>query len=176
MALTTAQVAACARVPVTTLNYWVSHGVVAPTLVPPSGQRSPRFWSVQDVVIVRAVKALRDAGCSLQKVSKVRALLEARHDLDLAAAVLIYDGRDVALVDDLHSAAVGVLAATGQGMFVEVLQFFAMPLRPWYDEATRSSTLVDVGEYRRRNKARARAKAERATDTARWAATQSVVG
>ncbi len=113
-----------------TLDYWTRTGLVTPSVRASSGRRVPRLWSVKDVVIVRAIKALRDAGCPLSKVRKVKELIADSWNQDLSAAVLFWDGRDVLAVrpwGEVESA----LVHPGQ----HVLHLVALPLHHWVREA-----------------------------------------
>ena len=113
-----------------TLDYWARTGLVTPSVRGSSGRRVPRLWSVKDVVIVRAIKALRDAGCPLPKVRQVKRLVEQSWGQDLAATVMFWDGQDVLALrawGDVES----TLSRPGQ----QVLHLVALPLHHWVIEA-----------------------------------------
>jgi hypothetical protein len=84
---------------------------------------------VRDVVVVRAIKALRDAGCPLSRVRKVKQLVEETWGQDLTATVLFWDGRDVLAVRPWGDV-ISTLARPGQ----QVLHFVALPLAEWVEE------------------------------------------
>lgn len=142
VALTSEQVWKLADVPPTTLNYWVSKGLCGPSLLASMGKRFVRYWSVQDVVAVKAVKALRDAGCSLQRVSLVQELLQKHWGVALGSSVLYWDGRkDVLRIDD-SGAIISVIAETGQQLTNEVVHMMTFPLRAWIEQA-----VAEAGEF-----------------------------
>lgn len=127
--LETPAVCALAGVKPQTLDYWARTGLVVPSVRASAGRRVPRLWSVKDVVIVRAIKALRDAGCPLAKVRRVKMLVEEIWGQDLTATVLFWDGRDVLAVrpwGEVESA----LSRPGQ----QVLHLVALPLHHWVTE------------------------------------------
>ncbi|SDY71355.1 MerR family transcriptional regulator [Herbiconiux ginsengi] len=152
-ALETAAVLACSGVPASTLNYWVSKGLCEPSVMPGRGQRSPRYWSARDLVTVRAIKALREAGCPLQIVSRVKALLLTEWDTEIASSVLFYDGNDVVLIDFDRQAVLSVVRETGQGIFVEAMQMMTFPIRRWLDEADALLKPIDLDDVRSRERA-----------------------
>lgn len=131
-ALETGTVCRLAQVAPTTLDYWVRNGLVVPSVRGPMGRRRTRLWSIADVVAVRAVKALREAGCPLQRVREVKTLLERNWAEDLADYVLYWDGGDVLGVDrwgNLQS----LLRQPSQQMLLHVV---AVPIDDWRSEAT----------------------------------------
>ncbi|WP_162234578.1 helix-turn-helix domain-containing protein [Agreia sp. Leaf210] len=144
-ALTTAQVVALAQVHPSTLNYWISKNLCQPSVIGPSGQRATRYWSVEDLVTVKAVKALREVGCSLQNIRKAKGLLN-RHPQTLASATLYYNGRDIWLIDDATDSIVSVLEQAGQAIFSETLLMMTLPLRLWIRNAEKNAQLVDATE------------------------------
>jgi DNA-binding transcriptional MerR regulator len=127
--LETPSVCALAGVKPQTLDYWVRTGLVVPSVRASAGRRVPRLWSVQDVVIVRAVKALRDAGCPLATVRRVKRLVEENWGQDLTATVMFWDGRDV-LVMRPSGEVESMLLRPGQ----QVLHLVVLPLHHWVSE------------------------------------------
>lgn len=143
------------KVAPSTLNYWVDKGFCHPTLKVGSGQRATRYWTVQDLVVLRAIKELRAAGCSLQLIATVERRLRTSFDLGLSNAVLYYNGKDV-LVED-QGAIVSLIAEAGQAVFAEIVQLVAFPLRPWVEAGKQEAKLVDIAAIReRREKIRAK--------------------
>jgi DNA-binding transcriptional MerR regulator len=112
-----------------TLDYWARTGLVVASVRSSAGRRIPRLWSVKDVVAVRAIKALRDAGCPLSKVRQVKRILEESWDQDLTTAVLFWDGRDVLAVRPWGEVE-STLLRPGQ----QVLHLLALPLQNWVRE------------------------------------------
>jgi DNA-binding transcriptional MerR regulator len=109
------------------------------------GKRYVRYWSVQDVVTVRAVKALRAAGCPLQRVREVQEQLDDKWNANIASAVLFWDGRDVLKVED-QGEIVSVLNETGQQLTLEVVHVMTFPLRIWIEQALSVAHEVDLEE------------------------------
>jgi DNA-binding transcriptional MerR regulator len=119
-----------------TLDYWARTGLVVASVRPSAGRRVPRLWSVKDVVVVRAIKALRDAGCPLTKVRHVKRLVEESWGQDLSATVLFWDGNDVLAVRPWGEVE-SVFRRPGQ----QVLHLVALPLHHWVTEAEERSSL-----------------------------------
>src|SRR6218665_285828 len=107
-AIDTPTLLACAGIPASTLNYWIEKKLCAPHVEKGSGKRATRYWTVQDLVVVKAVRALRDAGCPLSTVAPVQRPLAEHWNRGLSDAVLYYDGQTVIVVDDLQQAAVTI--------------------------------------------------------------------
>lgn len=137
------------------LNYWVKQGFCTPTLDAGSGRRATRYWTVEDLVVLRSIKELRDRGCSLQLIAVVENRLRARFGSGLAGAALFYDGKDVFVEDE--GTITSLVKKAGQAAFPETLHLNAFALRPWLEEGERHATLVDIDAIReRREKIRAR--------------------
>lgn len=132
--LTTQRVSLLADVPVSTLHYWVKVGLVAPELLGPAGKRSPLLWSARDLVVVRAIKALREAGCPLQQVRQVQSHVRRAWNRDLANLVLYWEG-DVIAVDEYGN----VLQLLGDHPDQLLLHLIAVPLAPWAEAANRAA-------------------------------------
>jgi len=110
----------------TTLDYWARTGLVEPSIRGSAGRRVERRWSIQDALVVKAIKGLRDAGCPLQRVREARHLLEAHWNEDLSHRVLVWDGADILAIDKW-----GVAQSLVRRPNQEVLHFVALPLGPW---------------------------------------------
>ncbi len=141
-----------------TLNYWVQIGLVKPTLRGPQGKRVEYYWSVQDVVAVQAVRALRQAGASLKQVKRVRTIIAA-HGGSLSNTRLYWDGRDIHLQDEdgLISSA---LQRPGQMVLLGIL-----PLGVWQDRAARDAQPVSLSDLRSEARRRRKAQAGRREPT-----------
>lgn len=138
-------------VPASTLDYWVAKELVAPSLHPSTGRRATRWWSLEDVIVIRTIKALREAGCPMQTLRRARAVLEAAGLESTTPAVLVWDGHDL-LSFDRWGEARSEFRHPGQGVFHVV----AIPLPEWRSEAERAiATEMDLG--RRKELAAARA-------------------
>jgi len=138
-----------------TLNYWVQLGLVRPTIRQPQGRRVEQWWSVEDVVVVRAIKALRAVGVSMKQVRKVRRVLLAA-DMTLASSRLYWDGTDVVLLDsggNLESA----LQRPGQQMMV----LAGLPIAEWHKQYAEEARPVDSQELQRMDRVLSRARSQR---------------
>ncbi len=138
-----------AGLPPSTLNYWVQIGLVKPSYRGPSGRRVEQWWSVRDVVVVRTIKAMRDAGVPLQQVRQVKKTLD-RWEGSLADARLRLHGTDVEIEGpegDLVSGA----SEPGQG----VLYLMGVPIGRWYTEAEQAAVPVDIDDFKASAKKRA---------------------
>src|SRR5256885_5873124 len=74
------------------LDYWARTGLVVPSVRPAAGSGSQRLYSFRDIVVLKVVKRLLDAGGSLQNIRKAIDQLRARGGADLAQIPLIPDG------------------------------------------------------------------------------------
>lgn len=77
------------------LDYWARTGLVAPSIRAATGSGSHRLYSFRDLVVLRVVKSLLEAGVSLQNIRKAIETLRAHGVEDLAAITLISDGTTV---------------------------------------------------------------------------------
>lgn len=150
--LSTQTVSRLAGVPSSTLDYWVRLKLVRPSVRPPDGRRVARYWSVQDLVVVRTIRTLRDAGCSLQGVRKVKAVIEDQWQEDLSSVHVYWDGSDVRAVKDWNRV-ISLLDRPNQ----EVLHLVSVPVEAWASEATDAAEEIDLAEIRERRKKRKRA-------------------
>jgi DNA-binding transcriptional MerR regulator len=150
----TPEIVRLAGVADSTLNYWIKEDLCGPSLVGSSGQRYTRFWSVKDLVVVRAIKALREAGCSLAKVREARRLLVAT-DADLDSSVLFWNGHDVLRLDT-EGNIISLLESHGQQAFAaSVVHFLTLPVSVWVrdaDESARSISVASIEERRARRR------------------------
>jgi DNA-binding transcriptional MerR regulator len=141
-----------AGIPASTLDYWVRIGLVRPSLRGSDGQRAERWWTVEDVVVVRAVRALRQAGAPLQRVRRVRKLLED-WGRPLSGVRLFWDGRDILIAGSDGGLTSGL---TNPGQYM--LQLTILPLGEWHEQAQQLVQPVDVQQLRRRAAERRRAR------------------
>jgi len=86
--------------PYSTLDYWIRTGLVEPSVRKSSGRRRARRWSVLDVVCVRALKDLRDAGAPIRLLVAARKHLQENWASRLSAQLLFWDGGDVVYLDE----------------------------------------------------------------------------
>ncbi|WP_425325968.1 MerR family transcriptional regulator [Nocardioides dongkuii] len=149
LAVRTSVVCAAVNVAPSTLAYWIRVRVVSPSVIGSTGKRYERWWSLQDVMAVRAVKALRESGCPLQKVREAVRLLE-KSSASLHSTRLVWDGQDVFLQDQWGSI-VSAIRKPGQ----LVLHTTVLPLGQWEAETSAIAEEVAVrSEKRRRRESR----------------------
>lgn len=97
------------------LDYWARTGLVAPTVKTATGSGSQRLYSFKDILVLKVVKRLLDAGISLQNVRTAVEHLRKRGVHDLANVSLFSDG--VSVYECTSSEEVSDLLQGGQGVF-----------------------------------------------------------
>ena len=109
------------------LDYWARTDLVVPSVRGASGSGTQRLYSFRDIVVLKVVKRLLDAGVSLQNIRKAIDALRARGVEDLAEITLISDGttvyecRSPEEVVDLLQGGQGVFGIAISGAFREIL-------------------------------------------------------
>ena len=88
---------ACAAAGITyrQLDYWARTGLVEPTVREAAGSGTKRLYSFRDILVLKIVKKLLDAGVSLQNIRTAIATLRDRGVEDLAQMTLMSDGTTV---------------------------------------------------------------------------------
>ena len=81
------------------LDYWARTNLVRPSAVDAAGSGSRRQYTYRDLLELKIVKKLRDAGINLQSVRDVFAYLRDHVDSDVASAHLVISGSSVVLCD-----------------------------------------------------------------------------
>jgi hypothetical protein len=77
------------------LDYWARTGLVVPSIRGAAGSGSQRLYSFKDVLVLKVVKRLLDAGVSLQNIRVAVEHLRRRGIRDLAGITLFSDGTTV---------------------------------------------------------------------------------
>ncbi|MDO4259567.1 MAG: MerR family transcriptional regulator [Actinomycetaceae bacterium] len=77
------------------LDYWARTGLLQPSVRPAHGSGSQRLYSFKDILVLKIVKKLLDAGVSLQQVRIAVQQLQDRGVDDLASITLMSDGASV---------------------------------------------------------------------------------
>jgi DNA-binding transcriptional MerR regulator len=96
------------------LDYWARTGLVTPSIREAGGSGTQRLYSFQDMLVLRIIKKLLDAGVGLQQIRKaVEYLKELKQPLH--AATLMSDGNRI--YTPASPEAVIDLLAKGQGVF-----------------------------------------------------------
>ena len=99
------------------LDYWARTKLIVPSLQKAHGSGSQRLYSFTDVVQLKVIKNLLDAGMSLKKIRSAVEILRAEMDSDqpLADVTLLSDGQTIYAA---HSDAEVVdVLRKGQGVF-----------------------------------------------------------
>ena len=108
------------------LDYWARTGLVVPSIRDASGSGTQRLYSFRDLVVLKVVKRLLDAGVSLQNIRRAIETLRAYGADDLATITLISDGTSVyecrspEEVVDLLQGGQGVFGIAIGGAFKEI--------------------------------------------------------
>lgn len=108
---------ACAAAGVTyrQLDYWARTKLVEPTVRSAKGSGSQRLYSFRDILLLKIIKRLLDAGVSLQQIRTAISHLRERGTDDLTEVTLMSDG---ASVYECRSAGEVIdLLQGGQGVF-----------------------------------------------------------
>jgi DNA-binding transcriptional MerR regulator len=95
------------------LDYWARTDLVTPTLASANGSGSRRQYSYRDLVELKVVKTLLDAGIRLEMVREAFTFLRTSLDLEVASAHLVISAHQALLCDE--GQLIDVLAA-GQGV------------------------------------------------------------
>ena len=97
------------------LDYWARTGLVEPTVRSATGSGSQRLYSFKDILLLKVIKRLLDAGISLQQIRTAVSHLRARGTDDLTRVTLMSDGASVYECTSDHE--VIDLLQGGQGVF-----------------------------------------------------------
>lgn len=101
------------------LDYWARTGLVRPQVRAAEGSGTQRLYSFRDILLLKVVKKLLDAGISLQQIRTAIDHLRARGVEDLTQVTLLSDGASVYECTDDHQ--IVDLLRGGQGMFAIAL-------------------------------------------------------
>jgi DNA-binding transcriptional MerR regulator len=97
------------------LDYWARTGLVSPSVRPATGSGTQRLYGFRDVLLLKVIKRLLDAGISLQQIRTAIAHLSKRGFDDLTQITLMSDGASVYMCTSPDE--VIDLLAGGQGVF-----------------------------------------------------------
>lgn len=81
------------------LDYWARTDLVRPSLSDAAGSGSRRRYTYRDLLELRVIKSLLDAGIRLESVRDVFAYLRQHVDTDIAAAHIVISGNKVLLCE-----------------------------------------------------------------------------
>jgi DNA-binding transcriptional MerR regulator len=108
---------ACAAAGITyrQLDYWARTGLVDPTVRAATGSGTQRLYSFKDILLLKVIKSLLDAGVSLTQIRGAVRHLRERGTDDLTRVTLMSDGASV--YECTSSDEVIDLLQGGQGVF-----------------------------------------------------------
>lgn len=81
------------------LDYWARTDLIRPSATDASGSGSRRRYTYRDLLELRVVKKLLDAGIRLEAIRAVFDYMRAHVDTEIGAAHLVIDGSAVLLCD-----------------------------------------------------------------------------
>ncbi len=96
------------------LDYWTRTSLITPTLQPAHGSGTQRLYSFNDLLQLRVIKSLIDAGASLQKVRQSLDYVRNNISGDWSNVRIVTDGARVYALDS--DEAVLDLLRSGQGV------------------------------------------------------------
>lgn len=77
------------------LDHWARTGLVSPSIRGAAGSGSQRLYSFRDILVLKVIKKLIDAGVSLQQVRVAVKALKERGVEDLSSITLMSDGASI---------------------------------------------------------------------------------
>jgi DNA-binding transcriptional MerR regulator len=135
------------------LDYWTRTGLITPSLQPAQGSGTQRLYSFNDLLQLKVIKSLTDAGASLQKVRQAIEYVRGNLAGDPSAVTIVADGSGVyacttdSEIIDLLRSGQGVLGAVvAVGKVRDELNGDLKRLQPRPEEATRTHKLVQAQE------------------------------
>lgn len=116
------------------LDYWARTDLIRPSLNDAAGSGSRRRYSYNDLLELKAIKKLLDAGIKLEQVRRVFENLREHVGADIAAAHIVIDGGSVSLCDqgqliDLINTGQSVLNVLSMGGVKNELEADLAPLQ-----------------------------------------------
>jgi DNA-binding transcriptional MerR regulator len=97
------------------LDYWARTGLVTPSIREAGGSGTQRLYSFQDLVQLKVIKKLIDAGLSLQKVRSAVVYLREHLHTQPAGVTLMSDGASIYACESEDE--IIDLVKRGQGVF-----------------------------------------------------------
>lgn len=138
------------------LDYWARTGLVEPTVRSAGGSGTQRLYGFRDILLLKVIKRLLDAGVSLQQIRTAVAHLRARGTDDLTRVTLMSDGATVYEctsndeVIDLLQGGQGVFGIAIGGVWREIEGSLAeLPSERTAEEATSAGDASDELAARR---------------------------
>jgi len=127
------------------LDYWARTDLVRPSLADANGSGSRRRYSYRDLLELKVIKKLLDAGIRLESVREVFAYLRDNLGEDVASANLVINGSQSVLVRtgeeivDAIRQGQGVLNVLPMAGVIEEVDAAIVDLRPAADSDGRAS-------------------------------------
>ena len=133
------------------LDYWARTDLLRPSLSDAAGSGSRRKYSYNDLLQLKTIKKLLDAGIKLEQVRTVFENLRQHVGGDIAAAHIVIDGGSVTLCDqsgliDLINTGQSVLNVLSIGGVKTELE---ADLEPFHDQLDDAPPAVVAGSGRR---------------------------
>ena len=137
------------------LDYWARTGLVEPSVRGAKGSGSQRLYSFRDILILKVIKRLLDAGISLQQIRTAVMFLRERGTDDLTRVTLMSDGASVYEctsndeVIDLLQGGQGVFGIAIGGVWREIEGTLAeLPSERTEDEAVEADPADELARRR----------------------------
>jgi DNA-binding transcriptional MerR regulator len=118
------------------LDYWARTDLIRPSIADAKGSGTQRRYSYRDLLELKVIKNLLDAGVSLQLARKATEYIRGNLGEDIASASLVMNGPKSVLarsdgeVIDLMRKGQGVLSIVALGPVVDELEDAIHELRP----------------------------------------------
>jgi DNA-binding transcriptional MerR regulator len=96
------------------LDYWARTDLIRPSMSDAAGSGSRRQYTYRNLLELKVIKSLLDAGIKLESVRKVFVYLRDKMDVEITSAHLVISGSDVMLCEG--SELVDVMRRAGQGV------------------------------------------------------------
>ena len=97
------------------LDYWARTGLVRPSIRDAGGSGTQRLYSFEDLVVLRTIKKLLDAGVSLQRIRRAIGFLRDQLNRDPQGVTIMSDGSGIYACESPGE--VMDLLQRGQGVF-----------------------------------------------------------
>ena len=127
------------------LDYWARTDLIRPSIADARGSGTQRRYSYRDLLELKVIKSLLDAGVSLQLARKAIEYLRQNLGEDISTASLVLNGPGSVLtrsdgeVIDIMRKGQGVLSIVALGPVVDELEAAIHELRPVETEAKTSA-------------------------------------
>lgn len=97
------------------LDYWARTGLVRPSVRDAGGSGTQRLYSFEDLVVLRTIKKLLDAGVSLQRIRRAIGFLRDHLNREPQGVTIMSDGNGIYACESPTE--VMDLLQRGQGVF-----------------------------------------------------------